>query len=339
MYEDDSTVDERSGRRIIGEWSRSVNLPSRGQRRRCMDLLSARCVAESVRLREPEETLWQRLTHAREVLDGIWTALAPPLALNHRWSEPPEEDRTVVEQMNEDLWRRHDPVRLHDKGYEATDYPGVDRKGLSFSAAEYLQRPWLRLAVLDWIVVDALVTGELAEYGERLKVLHLPGPSDPIERVAFDRKTKGNVEAIKREGRRYRSHPVRTFMLTQVAIPIVAVGTALWFEAYKTASVLLVLTGIEYAFSLLWLSVWAFRRMRTTPEERRTPSEQDYARFNAMMQVWRLLEGPVVNPTRLSAEMIKSTNLGAVWESAAWAIIDRAAGIDPTAWITSYPSE
>ena len=43
----------------------------------------------------------------------------------------------------------------------------------------------------------------------------------------------------------------------------------------------------------------------------------------------RWLEGPVVNPTMVKEAMLKAKEKGAVWDGAAWSIIDRAITIDP----------
>ncbi len=57
-----------------------------------------------------------------------------------------------------------------------------------------------------------------------------------------------------------------------------------------------------------------------------------------MRHVHRLLEGPVISPKLVREEMAKTTTGGAVWDSAAWAIVDRVISIDPNVWVTSFPS-
>ena len=52
-----------------------------------------------------------------------------------------------------------------------------------------------------------------------------------------------------------------------------------------------------------------------------------------MYDVWRSLEGPVVNPTMVKEAMLKAKEKGAVWDGAAWSIIDRAITIDPAVMV------
>ena len=53
-----------------------------------------------------------------------------------------------------------------------------------------------------------------------------------------------------------------------------------------------------------------------------------------MYDVWRSLEGPVVNPTMVKEAMLKAKEKGAVWDAGAWSIIDRAITIDPAVMVT-----
>ena len=54
-----------------------------------------------------------------------------------------------------------------------------------------------------------------------------------------------------------------------------------------------------------------------------------------MYDVWRSLEGPVVNPTMVKEAMLKAKEKGAVWDGAAWSIFDRAITIDPAVMVTN----
>ncbi len=52
-----------------------------------------------------------------------------------------------------------------------------------------------------------------------------------------------------------------------------------------------------------------------------------------MYDVWKQLEGPVVNPTLVREAMIKSRDKGAVWDTVSWSLIDRVIAIDPAVWV------
>lgn len=55
--------------------------------------------------------------------------------------------------------------------------------------------------------------------------------------------------------------------------------------------------------------------------------------FESMYQVWRCLTGPVVNPTMVRDEMMKSKNLGAVWDVPAWSLVERVIDSDRAVWL------
>jgi hypothetical protein len=338
MTEADDRAHLRLVQHVAYEWHKDSPLGTYCQRSRYLKAMVDQCMAEAMRHRENSYDQNVRLNNAAEILDGIWLACAPDLAREF-WdrSKWPEDKRAELTRQNETMWTRYDPLQIYQKGYEGAGYPGVSRKTLANNAAKYLSCPWLRIPALDWLMVDAFVTDELAQYGEHLKRTHLPGPEDLIERIKFDEATKGDHAAMVRLGRRYRKRPVVRFLGVQILLPVVGVATAVYFEAWKTALAVAALFVLDLAWIAFRQVVLLARRMRATPEQLRTASQVDHARFNGMREVWRLLEGPVVNPTLLRAEMVKTTDNSAVWESAAWAIVDRQIGIDPAVWVTTIP--
>lgn len=61
--------------------------------------------------------------------------------------------------------------------------------------------------------------------------------------------------------------------------------------------------------------------------------------WQTMYEVWRCLTGPVVNPTLVRDEMIKSKNVGAVWDIPAWALIERVIEFDRAVWLVGPYSQ
>jgi hypothetical protein len=55
--------------------------------------------------------------------------------------------------------------------------------------------------------------------------------------------------------------------------------------------------------------------------------------WQAMYEVWRHLTGPIINPTIVRDEMIKSKSLGAVWDLPSWALMDRIIEFDRAVWL------
>ena len=69
-------------------------------------------------------------------------------------------------------------------------------------------------------------------------------------------------------------------------------------------------------WAMMLIGYAGYRRARQLP-----PIQSGH---QAMYDVWRSLEGPVVNPTMVKEAMLKAKEKGAVWDAAAWSIIDRA---------------
>jgi hypothetical protein len=64
-----------------------------------------------------------------------------------------------------------------------------------------------------------------------------------------------------------------------------------------------------------------------------SPRVKVFHLWDQMYEVWRRLEGPVVNPSLVRGVMVKSTDEGAVWDTASWSLIDRVVAIDPAIWV------
>ncbi|MGM4965764.1 hypothetical protein AB7714_19870 [Tardiphaga sp. 1201_B9_N1_1] len=61
--------------------------------------------------------------------------------------------------------------------------------------------------------------------------------------------------------------------------------------------------------------------------------------WQAMYEVWRLLTGPVLNPSLVREEMTKSKELGARWDVPSWALIDRVINSDRAVWLVGPYSQ
>ena len=128
---------------IVREWTSQQELgETYSQKRIIVRLLCKACVEESLRQSDDEDDLWQRLTSAQEILDGIWYAVAPPVARERRWSDIDAGGPLAVEIKRERgfIWRRCDPARVHEVGANASGYSGVLRNDLASAAASYLSR-------------------------------------------------------------------------------------------------------------------------------------------------------------------------------------------------------
>src|SRR5262249_11109926 len=67
------------------------------------------------------------------------------------------------------IWYRGDPVAAFQGGLRSASRRNVDKHDLSAVAHRYLQTPYLRRDLLEWIIVDAFVFFEIQEFGETIK--------------------------------------------------------------------------------------------------------------------------------------------------------------------------
>lgn len=55
--------------------------------------------------------------------------------------------------------------------------------------------------------------------------------------------------------------------------------------------------------------------------------------WECMYETWRCLSGPVINPSLVREEMLRSKAEGAVWDGPAWSLIDRVIEHDRSVWL------
>ena len=136
--------------------------------------MAEKCFEENARRQDDEDGLWSRLSEAYDVVHGAWYALTTAKARGRLFSSPVDDaTKAEIEKEKGLLWHRHDPWKSYELGPEGSGYTGLLRDDLAETAGEYLTKPWLRLAALDWIVVDAFVTAETIAFGDHLKERYL----------------------------------------------------------------------------------------------------------------------------------------------------------------------
>jgi hypothetical protein len=93
------------------------------------------------------------------------------LALNRQAIEHTEEAVGHHDNPSKTLWiwLRGNPVTAFQEGLKSPSRRTVERDDLSEVARKYLQMPYLRSDLLEWIIVDAFVLYEIQEFGETIK--------------------------------------------------------------------------------------------------------------------------------------------------------------------------
>jgi hypothetical protein len=335
VYSDTLTRDNSV--KIAREWiEANIEQPSsnrgRNQVRWLMEQMGALCIAECLKNNENEDRLYERLSKAHEILMSVWYATAPEIAT--RWwrdgKKPDENQQKAIDRAKATVWKRRDPQRSFVEGFESENYTAFDPDDFHGTIAQYLKEPWLRHPVIDWIMLDMMVSRELSAFGEELKQKFLPGPRANFGSI-YTRyfEAKGNLEKLKKPD----WNRIGAKFLLVIAVPIGAIYTAFHF-GYQ--SVGLTISGLYAGVIALWLAVKVLRFIVTVGYAvtgKTHPRAKPFVLWEQMYEVWKLLKGPTVNPTLVREMMVKARDQGAVWDVPVWSIIDRVIQYDPAVWI------
>jgi hypothetical protein len=145
--------------------------------------------------------------------------------------------------------------------------------------------------------------------------------------------TKGNLAQMMEPDWAGRFRYLFWYVSLAIAAPVVGIWAAF---AYGWTTTGMWLTGIYALLAVIelgWAGYNLIRRAIWAARGAPKPGSKAQTLWGGMYEVWRLLEGPVVNPTLVRAEMARSTDKGAAWNNAAWAIVDRVMAHDPAVWV------
>jgi hypothetical protein len=327
---------------IAREWiNNRIEKPTKAyawsQMRWLMNQLAERCIAESLRLGEDEDRLCERLDNAHEIIYSAWHSVAPEYATRWRLNSKEEvspQEKEKIEKAQHILWMRHDPKRAFTEGTRSEHYTSFDKEGLHSTIASYFGRPYLRHAVLDWILLDMTISRELSAFGESLKETWLPGKRDPMLGI-HDRyiKAQGNLAEMMKVDWNEVFARWNMWFWWALAFPIAAIWASFHWDYTALGPWLAgIYAFIVFAFVGIKFSKFVGRLIRRLAGKA-DPRTRAFNLWDQMYDVWKRLEGPVVNPTLVREAMIKSRDQGAVWDTVSWSLVDRVIAIDPAVWV------
>jgi hypothetical protein len=298
--------------------------------------LAARCVAESLRQGEAEWDLERRLQRAWDLVDSIQMNGRRKEVRDLIWKKSEDsmtpEERRLVETAKHQIWRRHDPMRAFREGLDSQHMPSIDKDPLLADCADYFEQPWLRHPLLDYILLDMLITRELVAFGEEIKEHMMPFPRDEIglNRRYIDH--RGNLEAMSKIHWKQTGERLIMWLAWALFIPGAAVMLAFFLGADGVAESLLKIWGgllaAHFGLRILRGVLKMFGLGRFVD-----PSQKAKRVWGEMYKVWKTLEGPTVNPAMVKEAMLKSKEFGAAWDSAAYSIIEKVIATDPAVWV------
>jgi hypothetical protein len=295
-----------------------------GQMHHLLNELALLAVGATLAAGGDREALAMRLAAALEFLENLRTV---------NRSRGDESNRTNENTWTAAVvWERHDVQAVFKSGLEDNDYFYFSHDALSAVAADYFDNRWMRHPAIDWIIVDAFVTGETILFGEDFKKLALVGPRDDIGVFhAAYWSTKGNLSKMREHSRKALSRHIVDWSALYFVVPICILGL-IFYAGYATAGY--VLAGAYVGLLVLEVVGRWMRGHRgaKTEEERREGRRHQI--WLALYDVWRLLNPPVINPTNLKKAITSATENGAVISQMVHAIAEDRFRIDPAIWVT-----
>lgn len=344
----DAFLSEADAKKVYKKWI-SRNIPnSKGcnpsQKLQLMEDLANSCIAETIKQKESEFELCDRFDAAYDIIESIWYESAPKYA--RLWERSDKDkisdaEKKKIERAEHIIWQRRDPKKSFDEGLKSDDYFASDKKELADIAARYLSRPWLRHKFLDWVLLDMMTTNELCAYGEALKRDILPFRKNCLGLNTLYWGNDGNLEKMKEKMKEvnfleFGKNLLIRFILV-VAIPASMILGGYYYD-YSGVTVSLMLAygfiiGAYVAIQLIKSCNKFISKIFNIITGRSTYEDKLFRLWPKMYDVWRSLEDPVISPIVVRDLMSKTTNDGAVWDNAAWVIIDRVIMIDQTVWI------
>jgi len=223
-----------------------------------------------------ETILSTKLDQAHEILARLQGLTS------HKFADQQADDRGRALT----IWRRRDVVAVFQGGYENHDFFAFERDGLERVAADYLTAKWMRHPIIDWIIVDALVTGETIVFGEELKQGRALEDFDKrIDRGKQYRAAKGNWRKMNEPPPLWKELTLMTMF--HPLLPIFLIYLFFNFDfSNRTAQL------IAGMYLCCYVAVYYVRRIiarRSAPKNAKSKEGEWHDRWLALREIWSLL--------------------------------------------------
>jgi hypothetical protein len=270
-------------------------------------------VNENLRTHGDATQLAADLNTANKILLDLQVGTNRRGDVSEKTNEEVDADRLMV-------WHRRDVRDVLQFGRNSRDYYCIQNELILHAASAYLSMPWMRHPTIDWILVDAIITGETILCGEKLKKALYNGASGVIYSA-----TKGNLEEMKRRSRdelrsAHRSNIPYASTIWYGVLPIALIFATFYFRYLIVGAIL----GEFYALFLIWR--WMRRQIKS--------DEQSWFElWAALRDIWRLLAPPTVNPGTVREALDSAARKGIIVAQTAHAIVDDRLRANPTTWV------
>jgi hypothetical protein len=270
-------------------------------------------VDENLRAGGDETQLANNLNTANKILFDLQVGTSHHVDVSGKANAEVDCDPLMV-------WRRRDVRDVLELGLNSRDYYFVQNEPILHAAAAYLSLPWMRHPTIDWIIVDAIITGETILCGEKLKKTLYNGISGVIYST-----TKGHLEEMKRRSREERrsargSEIPHASLVCYGILPSAVIFAAFYFGYLVVGAIL----AEFYALFLIW---------RRTRRQIKSDEQSWFELWVALRDIWRSLAPPTVNPGAVREALDSAAKKGVVVTQIVQAIIDDRLRAHPTMWV------
>ena len=285
----------------------------------------------SIEKGETAEQTKERLSDARVLFLNLLTTLVS----RREWPLPDDLANNYFKEelklwLEREIWHHRDDLlsEFINRGYRGDEDFNFRRRYVSSFGAALIERPWLDSRYMEWVIVDALVCNAVRQCGAFILA------SEPNNHYfLFVDGTGRTRKGMKHLGRVILIRWIMRLLLLLV-LPLGGIWYGLW-----SGNALSLFTGAAVGGLYLCWSAYVTIRAEVIQllgrQLPRTALQSKVELWDSMHRAYRMLDGAVVDPTRLMRALDAATEKGAVWDGAVYAILNRAIARDPIAWVTN----
>lgn len=202
------------------------------------------------------------------------------------------------------------------------DPTAVNKDELLDAAAQYISKPWLHCAYMDWLFLDSLIYREFAAFKESIANGSIFGTLN----LQYFLNGRDQEKPFWSEWRMQ----VGFLAVRYLALPL-TIGF-LWYDGIESNSDSEVITAFivstVYALYVLWRIIrWLLLRPKRRHDAQKLADAQEI--LQAMHRAYAQCSLPVVSTTELRRTVHLARDRGAVFDGAFYAILDRVCSQHP----------
>jgi hypothetical protein len=287
----------------------------------------------SARQKEGFAQTKDRLEDARHLFSQLLSSVVSPGIFPGGADHNTADSLMSSLKLNE-IWQHRTDLHheLFNTGYEETNDTFLYRPYIHSVAAAVIERPWLDSHFMEWVIVDSLVCDEVRQFGRsilegkifRLRDVFLVG-RDALDLKGIAKILIGIARAM----------VIRWLvrLLLFLALPVFGIWygarSGTWWLLYSCGTVAVIYLCCSGYITLRAGIMRLFGRQLP-----KTRLQIKLELWTSMHDAYRMLNGPLIDPTRVNRALEAAAEKGAVWDGAVYAVLNRVIARDPAAWVT-----